>query len=120
MPFRFRGQRLPCPSSIRASLRLTHIDWPVQWERQFIEHRPVQPTVFGGFSPEHWMSNRVAGFPVPAFNVPQGLCVISTSRNKLEILTIGHFVPVNGKCGNVNGLLFVFIVPAENFAVAHK
>src|ERR1019366_455965 len=76
------------------------------------EHRPVKPAI-ARLLPEHRMRDPVGGSPVPILVAPETAGLISASGHELEIVPVGHFVPINSKCGDVHRVGFVLIVPTE-------
>src|SRR5579862_605434 len=112
MPLRFGRQRLPCPASIRAGLGLADIHWPVQRQRDFVEHGAAIPTVASA-APKDRMENAMRGSPLPILFRPAGRILVAPRRHKIKVLTVRHFILVDCERRYVDGLRFIFVVPTK-------
>src|SRR5208282_1997170 len=122
LPLRFRGKRLPCPTSIGRSLRLTHIDGPIERcpvERRLCKHSAPIPLRVS-FFPECRMRNLLRTLPVPICFVPKGASLVAAIRHELKKLPVGYLVAIDFESGNVGGMSFILIVPAEGNPVFRR
>src|SRR5580704_1785051 len=126
LPLGFRGQRLPCPAGIGFRFRLTHVDWPIQRQRDVLEHGAIQPLIALAL-PESGLRNSLTGFPVPGFIViliitvvPQLTRFVPTRADELEILLVRHLELIDGKRRDIDAVSFVLVVPAEEAATTRE
>src|SRR5260370_8895144 len=85
VPLFFCRERLPRPTRVRRGLRMTHVDRPVERQRDFFEHAAIEPAV-GRLFPEHWMRNCVSRLPVPVVVAPESAHLIAASGHEIEVL----------------------------------
>src|SRR5260370_7828480 len=111
VPLRFRGERLPCPTRVRACLCMTRIHGPVQRQLHLIKHRAPKPARAIFFFPEQGMRNAMSGLPVPVIVVPESTRLIAATHDGLELLPLCHLVLLNLHPSNFPRLPFIFIVP---------
>src|SRR5437879_5001106 len=83
VPLLFCGERLPCPARIGRGLGVTHIDWPLKRQRDFLEHTPVNPSV-AALGPEHRMRHRMSSLPIPVIVAPKGASLVAASLDEVE------------------------------------
>src|SRR5208282_4875294 len=91
VPLCFGGKRLPRPPRIRHRLGMTHIDRPIQRQRNLLEHAAVEPSVTP-LSPEHGMRDRMRALPVPVIVVPVSARFIPARCHESKILPVRHYV----------------------------
>src|SRR5258707_2909039 len=115
MPLLLTGQRLPSPACIRNRLGMTHVNWPVQGQWNLFEHRAVQPP-FVRLSPEHWMSHRMRGFPIPVVVTPERARLISAGGHEFKELSVRDLILINLKRRHLYCVNFELIVPTEDLA----
>src|SRR6266567_2005000 len=115
VPLLFARKRFTSPARVRHRLGMTHINWPVQRQRNFFEHRAVEP-FHAHLAPEHRMRDCVRRLPFPIAIAPERFALIATGSHKIEVLPACHLVLINLKRGHVHRVSFVLVVPTEDVA----
>src|ERR1039458_4064456 len=83
LPLGFGGQRLPCPAGICFRFRLAYIDWPIQRQGDFVEHRAIQPLIGIVLAlPECRMRNSPRGYPLPVFIVVVAIVIVAVAPER--------------------------------------
>ena len=119
MPLRFCRKRLPRPARVCHRLGMTHINWPVQRQRNLFKHATVEPPV-ASLRPEHGMRDRLRVLPIPILIAPESARFIAASRHEIQKLPVGHFILINLKPRHLHSVSLVLVVPAESFVPAQK
>src|SRR5580704_11827948 len=117
VPLRFSRQCLPCPPRICHGLRMTHINGPIRRQRNFFEHRAVEPSV-ARLAPEYGMRNGMLRLPFRGLVAPERAIFIAAGSHEIEVLTVRHLVAVNRKRRYFDPVSLVLVVPTECLACA--
>ena len=120
LPLVFGGQRFAGPAGIGARLRLTDIDWPIQRQGNFLEHRSIQPLIADLFSRMPDEKFRWCFFQSQVSIAPEDRVAVTAGVDEFEILAIGDFVLIDLEGRERDGMGFELVIPAELFAVAGK
>src|SRR6202034_3058107 len=112
-------QRFSRPARIRLRLRMTHVDWPIERQWQFVEHGAIKPltTVL---PPEDGTRNSLLRLPVPVIVAPECPRLIPSSLDELQIPLVGDFVLIDFKSSDLDSVGNEFVIPAEGFRIARK
>src|SRR5580698_911276 len=103
MPLRLGGQRLPRPASICVRFRVADVHWPIERQRNFIEHRSVVPLVANP-APKRGMTNAICSSPIPILFRPPGRILVASHINEIEEFTVRHFIFVDLECWHIDAL----------------